>query len=189
MTPISHMKKLDKWYLEFDGINDYLEARNVSDLNLAFPIMAKFRALNTNEIFALFDKRGTVFNEGSWMVSNSGSYKFGLAHRSGSTKDLRDISLTSSIVTYEIKEEGSDLVQYIDGVEVSRYTKGAITMTNSYLFRIGTSATSSYVNFEGDLYLYQIGSEIFPIDEGSGTTITGSEGTVLDIYGATWVKV
>ena len=28
-----------------------------------------------------------------------------------------------------------------------------------------------------------------PLNEGTGTTVTGSEGTVLDIYGATWQSV
>src|SRR5690606_10445265 len=38
----------------------------------------------------------------------------------------------------------------------------------------------------GKLYSFVFDGETFPINEGTGTTVTGSNGTIFDITGATW---
>lgn len=179
-------------FLSFDGVDDYVQARDASVYeDLTFPY--KFRIRPENTSFTLFSK-GVFGPTTHDYNANLVSGQFGYYNRvNGDNHDYRfSYSPTLGVdLEYEIDLDSGDLVQRVDGVEQRRDVNPALVSdTNNLLFTIGRSPTKDtalpYRYFQGRIYSFQIGTETFPMNEGTGTTITGSEGTVLDIYGATW---
>lgn len=173
-------------WLEFDGVDDYVEARNTSDLDFSLPIKAEFIMSGIDEYILL----------GKYITTGGGRYRIflniggnGLYKEDVGVDDYRFSGGVSqdTRTTYEAVLDGSDLVQKINGVEIDRVVGGNVSdFTSSVKFYLGRSSTTPLRYFFGKIYSFQIGTETFPMNEGSGTTITGSEGTVLDIHGATW---
>ena len=179
-TQDGEYSKVGECWLEFDGVNDYAEARNVSDLGFALPVKLDFTPRTASASRDLVSK---YYTSNSWMIGLNGG-KIGAWIKGSDGRNLTPTIGTRSL--YELTLDGSDLVQSIDGVEENRASAIYPTDENIKLV-VGARAGSPPTRFyEMDLYSFQIGTEIFPLDEGSGATITGSEGTVLDIYGATW---
>ena len=177
---------LNEYWLEFDGVDDYVQAQNVSDLDFALPIKVKFKHLTNNTYRPIVKSEQSGNNNRYWIIYDSGS--FGL-RTSAKNYDVAVSFNIGQTYEYEVYLDGSDVVQKIDGVEISRTSAGSLPNASGFTFRLAAYETTSGDPTswtENEIYSFQIGTETFSMNEGTGTTITGSEGTVLDIYGATW---
>lgn len=171
--------------LYFDGVNDYLQATENSKLNFTSPIIVEFKYESETYSPYLISKTSTYINANNeWGIVGN---QYVLTFRAGSVTydSLRFTANLNQRYRIRIQVEGSDLVYYVDGVELGRHVSPNLPSTNSNPFRVGYSFVPNPLH--GRLYYLQVGSEIFNIDEGSGSTTTGTEGTVLNINGATWV--
>lgn len=176
-----------EYWLEFDGVDDYAEARNTSDLNFDLPIKIKWTYLGGGTTYPFSKSEQTATPNRYWMRVTGSDVGIGWSHQSNQFAPWSPN--VGQTYEFEAYDDGGDFVQKIDGGEISRITTYTPESASSFPFRLG-----AYTNLSGNpvlfsqlnIYSFQVGTETFPMNEGTGTTITGSEGTVLDIYGATW---
>lgn len=191
-------------FLSFDGVDDYVQARDASVFDVTtgdFDMEVEFRSTdNSGNNVRLLDKRGqgSVISPASYQLSVSTTFSnTGITDTNGNyigyaSNGFHLISFPndgnwhSARFTWE-NNTGTGTI-YVDGVEEGQLTNPSMageSITTNRLFTVGGANTGAQF-FNGDIKSFRFGTETFLMNEGTGTTITGSEGTVLDIYGATW---
>ena len=179
--------------LVFTGTGDYLKARSSSDLDFALPMKFDIDSDSTGNQ-CLVDKGTTSLpNNSDWLIRHYVPYAtHGISFKVGGVVEEYGApgNFPSTRTLFEIIEDSGDIVHLWDGVEKERIAYTTLPSTNSHTFTLGSYVGGAPTwGFVGKLYNFQIGSEVFDCNEGSGTTVTGSLGTVLDITGATWNPV
>lgn len=177
-------------YLYFDGVDDYLKATTSSGLEFALPMKIDFLPeLPLNAAYYLMEKFDSLSNNNEWaLFGNQSPFNIEMAWRAGGVlyNNRRSPLTAGSRCTYELILEGADVVHYVDGVETARDINANLPTGNSLETYVGKTSSVSNRGYKGRIYSIQMGSEIFEMNEGSGSITTGSEGTVLSIVGATW---
>ncbi len=200
--------KVTECYLSFDGVDDYVQARDASVFDVTtgdFDIEVEYRSTKvlTSVNTRFLDKRGTGSASGaaSYQLSayqNNSFGNTGVTATDGTTvgyagSDLSTVPYPTDGQWHKVRltweNATGKLRLYLDGDLKQELTQSGMigkSITTSRIFTVGTSANLNGQFFEGDIKSFRFGTETFPMNEGTGTTITGSESTVLDIYGATW---
>lgn len=186
----------NEYWLEFDGVDDYVQAQLNTTLDFAMPIKVDLEFDSVvGDYVPILGKFTLGAGDDRYYVMRSvpgGYVGFGAVGVQGQPTNavgpIQSTINTNQRYLFEAEIDGGDYVFKIDGVEVDREAIVATPgPTTDYYFTLARSYSGqTQWHFQGKIYSFQIGTEIFPINEGTGATITGSEGTVLDIYGATW---
>lgn len=197
-----------EYFLSFDGVDDYVQAQNASVFDVTtgdFDMEVTYRSgYSGNNPFRIIDKRGTgaiATGYPSYQLSGvNGNYQNTNIQYVGSSRSIGGVGSGFDLVDFEHDNEWhkvkftfqnsvGEAKLFIDGSEVASSTNANFigkSLTTTRKFTVGGSSNNDGQFFDGDIYSFRFGNETFPLNEGTGTTITGSEGTVLDIYGATW---
>lgn len=173
------------WYLHFPGDDSsYIQARDKTVFsNIPFPIAIDFKTDTLIGNQYLVGKWGT--NSGYAVHIQSGRLGFASFGEGGQPYTIYSTNVieAESKYTYEVDLDGTDLVQRLGGVEVRRDENYSMSDgEEDFYFTIGTRDKVPRP-FTGDLFYLKMGDEKFLMNEGQGTTITGSKGTVMDIKG------
>lgn len=161
-------------YLYFHEGTDWLESPSSTTRNFELPIKVDMEFINDTSGNRFVISRYNAYPDG-WVIGRSGN-SFGYIFRSAG--DRRNIPVPGRRFTYELRLESGRWHQYMDGVNRNNYTAPTITQTNAPL-------KVNHSTIEMKIFSFQIGTELFPCNEGSGSTVTGTEGTVLNLMGNT----
>lgn len=185
----------------YNGTTSVARASNNTTIgHLRFP--AKIRFKTTDNEFYLMGRSGWLTTE-----LNSPFYGliWGIRYYSGSVLQffINDPSEGAFTITATgiffygseqeiiIDEDGTDVVMYLNGVELGRITSWNRTTVNAdhVRLRVGVSDAGSPRYFNGSISYIQLGTEIWDHSECSGTTITSNQGRVLILTDVTWNQV
>lgn len=169
--------------------NAYLEASSVDDLHYNNYMEISFNLGSASSYWQLYGKYTGDNILPKWCVGGQNS-KWGTLLYDG-TQNLIKREITGVVGQWAIARliTNGNIVTVSDGETEIDYTTSIVMPGTSPLkFRIGRSQSGSA--FSGIIQQYKHGTEVFLMNEGAGTTTTGSEGTVLNLLaGASWIKI
>ena len=206
-TGIMTTTKRVEHFLSFDGVDDYVQARDASVFDVTtgdFDVEVEYRSTDVSgNPVRLLDKRGTGARTGNfpgWQLSaNLGTFQNSIvqtgtnAYIGTPPTDFENVNYTADGLWHTAQftwdnTTGTGTLT-LDGSQTEQQTNGSMvgqSISNGVKFTVGGSSNNDGQYFLGDIKSFRVGTETFLLNEGTGTTVTGSEGTVLDIYGATW---
>ena len=177
-----------------DGSTNYINTGIACDTINSFSIKFKFNAYSVAALYeSLWGCVENSYTEYFWFRQDATNMYIYIGSPSAPIWNISSVMIEDNIYTITLTNNGSaswtvTVYNHTTGAQVYNSTQTATgTLPSSSLYIMARNLNSGTLNYPGkrEVYWFEINGETWYVNNGTGTTLTGTNGTELTISGTT----